>query len=92
MPYTHPLRRLLTIGVAAAAMILAGPAAAVGAADSGAGDRYVSNPPDDDHLVGYCDDQAQLGNNLEAQGDHDRAASVVGAANMRGCRIYTFPA
>lgn len=56
-----------------------------------AGDRYVNNPTDDAGIAAYCADQAVLANNLDRQGDRDRAEEVVGAANMRGCRIYTFP-
>ncbi|GAA4487695.1 hypothetical protein GCM10023094_46480 [Rhodococcus olei] len=55
-----------------------------------AGDTYVSNPTEDKQITGYCADQAQLANNLERRNDHDRALQVVAAANMRGCRIYTF--
>lgn len=93
------IRRHLTfaaIAVAAAALLTTGPAAVSAAAESpdtsAPGDRYVSNPPEDGQLVAYCSDQAQLANNLEMQGDHDRAQNVVGAANLRGCRIYTFEA
>ncbi|MFF0813803.1 hypothetical protein ACFYVR_01380 [Rhodococcus sp. NPDC003318] len=53
-------------------------------------DRYVSNPTDDPGIADYCAGEAQLANNLDRQGDRDRAEQVVGAANMRGCRIYTF--
>ncbi|MGW0176120.1 hypothetical protein ACWDUM_20030 [Rhodococcus sp. NPDC003322] len=84
------------VAFASTALLVAGPATSAEAATAppkaGPGDRYVSNPPDDNQLVGYCSDQAQLANNLEMQGDHDRALNVVGAANMRGCRIYTFEA
>ncbi|MGW4479640.1 hypothetical protein [Rhodococcus triatomae] len=59
-------------------------------ASAAAGDAYVSNPPEDRDLIGYCQDQARLANNLVEKGDSDRAVDVVGAANIRGCRIYTF--
>lgn len=53
-------------------------------------DAYISNPSTDPSLQDFCDDQATLANNLRAQGHEARAEEVVGTANMRGCRIFTF--
>lgn len=53
-------------------------------------DTYISNPSTDPSLQDFCDDQATLANNLRDQGHEARAEEVVGTANMRGCRIFTF--
>lgn len=80
------VRRGAAVAVACAAAAFLVPAGAAAAQ----GDTYVSNPPEDRSLIGYCQDQATLANNLVEDGDQDRALDVVGAANIRGCRIYTF--
>lgn len=82
--------------VAAAAFLVL---ATVGAPFAGAaafasaapGDTYISNPPSNPADEEFCSDQAALANNLSAKGDYARADQVVSAANMKGCRIFTFP-
>ncbi|NLE78790.1 MAG: hypothetical protein GX610_04275 [Rhodococcus sp.] len=53
-------------------------------------DTYISNPVTDSSLQSFCDGQATAANNLAAQNQTARAKEVVAAANMRGCRIFTF--
>jgi len=82
------IRRIVaaaSIAIAAAAVPLV-PALAAAAP----GDTYISNPPANPADQGFCEDQAALANNLAAKGDFARADGVVSAANMSGCRIYTF--
>nr|WP_271210339.1 hypothetical protein [Rhodococcus wratislaviensis] len=84
------IRRIVaaaSIAFAAAAVPLVGPATFAVAAP---GDTYISNPPANPSDQSFCDDQAALANNLSAKGDFARADGVVSAANMSGCRIYTF--
>lgn len=76
---------LLTV-IAGATISLTG----IGVALAGPGDVYISNPtanPDDQQ---FCDDQAALANNLAAGRDYMRADQVTSAANMKGCRVFTF--
>ncbi|MFC9550804.1 hypothetical protein ACFTWF_08130 [Rhodococcus sp. NPDC056960] len=82
------IRRIVaaaSIAIAAAAVPLV-PALAAAAP----GDTYISNPPANPTDQSFCDDQAALANNLAAKGDYMRADGVVSAANMSGCRIFTF--
>lgn len=91
---TVPRRTVLLVAaLSAVAALTCGPvAAAASPTPSAVGDRYVNNPPEDAGLTDYCADETELANNLERKADHDRALNVVGTANMRGCRIYTFRA
>lgn len=84
--FASRLRRGAVVAVCACAACVLAPLGATAAP----GDTYMSNPPQDKQLIGYCQDQARLANNLVDRGDPDRAADVVGAANLRGCRIFTF--
>ncbi|MFC9356143.1 hypothetical protein ACFTZB_06095 [Rhodococcus sp. NPDC057014] len=84
------IRRIVaaaSIAIAGAAVPLVGP---VPYAVAAPGDTYISNPPANPADQGFCEDQAALANNLSAKGDFARADGVVSAANMSGCRIYTF--
>ncbi|MFD4369370.1 hypothetical protein [Rhodococcus sp. NPDC058521] len=74
------------ISVTAAVPLLFLPPTA-GAAQS---DTYISNPADDSSMQDFCDDQATVANNLSKQNHRAQAEEVVSAANMRGCRIFTF--
>jgi hypothetical protein len=84
--FAPAVRRVAVVAAGICAVFVLAPLGASAAT----GDMYVSNPPEDRDLIGYCQDQARLANNLVEQGDSDRAVDVVGAANIRGCRIYTF--
>lgn len=85
------IRRTLTSAAIAIAAVVAPLISIAPSAVAAASDTYISNPPDDPSDRSHCDDQAELANNLADKGDRMAADGVVSAANMSGCRIYTFP-
>ncbi|MEV0947226.1 hypothetical protein [Rhodococcus sp. NPDC049939] len=84
------IRRTLTSAVIAIAAVVAPLISLAPVAVAVQDETYISNPPFDPDDQDFCDDQATLANNLAARGDQMGADGVVAAANMKGCRIFTF--
>ncbi len=83
-------RRTLVSAAIAIAAVVAPLISLAPSAVAAPGDTYISNPPSNPGDQDFCDDQTALANNLAAQGNRMASDGVVSAANMRGCRIYTF--